>query len=299
MVINTRGEPSGEVDELSARKLEAFERIEDEFIASFMYVQDVHGQRRFTEFPLASIVRYLHALYICELKDLLLSILRTTGRYEGERCLRLLRGWQEGQTADVVKFIHRKLDHQPFAELSRQYEQAARLGESRAAQRLASGRLVLLNRNFTLSHALDAIFALEPEQLRAEVSALCEQLGHAPDAITRQIAELRTDRYSYAPTAPLARRNMLVMNRLGMRIIDTDGDRPGERTDRVERPTSPTPPTAEETIPGEMTLVSMNWTGTQRLGQALGKAETAEPPYPGPATPPDLTPSPSPAGEGS
>jgi hypothetical protein len=297
MVINTRGEPSGEVDELSARKLEAFERIEDTFIASFMYVQDVHGQRRFTEFPVASTVRYLHALYICELKDLLLSILRTTGRYEGERCLRLLRGWQEGQTADVVKFIHRKLDHQPFAELSRQYEQAVRLGESQAAHRLASGRRVLLNRNFTLSHALDAIFTLEPEQLRAEVSAVCEQLGHTPEAITHQIAELRSDLYSYAPTAPLARRNMLVMNRLGMRIIDTDGDRPGERTNRVERPILPTPPTAEETIFGEMTLVSMNWTGTQRLGLALGKAETAEPPYPGSAAQPPDTASAPPAAE--
>lgn len=287
MTINTWSGPSGEVDELSGRKLAAFERIEEEFLTSFMFVQDVHGQRRFTAFPVESTVRYLHALYICELKDLLLSILRTTGRYEGERCLRLLRGWQEGQTADVVKFIHRKLDHQPFAELSRQYEQAARLGSAQSANRLASGRLVLLNRNFTLSHALEAIFALEPEQLRVEVSALCEQLGHTPEAITRQIAELRTDLYSYAPSAPLARRNMLVMNRLGMRIIDADGDRPGERTNRVEPPISPTPPYAEETIPGEMTLVSMNWTGSRRLDRALSEAETAEPPYPGPATPPD------------
>lgn len=280
-IMNWSG-PSGEVDGLSARKLAAFERIEEEFLASFLFVQDVHGQRRFSSFPVASTVRYLHALYICELKDLLLSILRTTGRYEGERCLHLLRGWQEGQTADVVGFIHRKLDHLPFATVSRQVERAARLGDARTAQRLASGRLVLLNRNFTLSHALDAIFALEPEQLRVEVSALCEQLGHTPEAITRQIAELRSDLYSYAASAPLARRNMLVMNRLGMHIIDADGDRPGERTDRVAPPTSPSPPTAEETIRGETTLVSMNWSGAHRLERAVTTAETAEP-LPGPA----------------
>ncbi|HEY7850601.1 MAG TPA: hypothetical protein VIC27_11085 [Ktedonobacterales bacterium] len=290
MTINTRSGPSAEVDELTARKLAAFTRVEEEFAASFIFVQDVHGQRRFTSFPLASTVRYLHALYICEQKDLLLSILRTTGRYEGERCLQLLRGWQEGQTADVVAFIHRKLDHQPFADVSRQLEQAASVGDSRAARRLASGRIVLLNRNFTLSHALDAIFALEPERLRAEVSALCAQAGHTPDEVNRQIAELRSDIFTYAPTAPLARRNMLVMNRLGAHIVDAKGDRPGQRTDRVAAPATPAPPYAEETIPGEMTLVSLNWMGARRSvtapGYALGYApragEAAEP-LPGPA----------------
>ena len=123
MTINTWGGPSGEVDELSARKLTEFARIEDEFIASFLFVQEVHGQQRFASFPLAQTVRYLHALYTCELKDRLLSVLKNIERYEGERCLRLLRGWQEGQTAEVVAFIHSKLDNQPFGEVSRQIEQ--------------------------------------------------------------------------------------------------------------------------------------------------------------------------------
>lgn len=263
MTINTWSAPSGEVDELAARKLDAFARIEDDFFASFIFVQDVHGQRRFTSFPVADVVRYLHALYICERKDRLLSVLKNIERYEGERCLRLLRGWQEGQTADVVAFIHEKLDNQPFGEVSRRFEQAERMGDTQAARRLAAGRIVLLNRNFNLSHALDAIFSQEPDRLRAEVSANCAQLGYTPDDINRQIVELRTDLYSYAPSAPVARRNMLLMNRLGMRMVDAKGE-------RIAPSTTPAPPYAEELIPIETTLISLSWHGAPVAGPALG-----------------------------
>ncbi len=248
-------------DELAARKLAAFGRIEQEFIASFLFVQDVHGQRRFDTFPLADVVRYLLALALCERKDRLLSVLKNIERYDGARCLRLLRGWQQGETAAVVDFIHTKLDNQPFAEVSRQIEQAARTGDARMAHRLASGRIVLLNRNFNLSHALDAIFALEPEPLRAEVCALCERASATPEELTAQLAELESDLYAYAPSAALARRNMLVMNRLGMRMGNASGERPGERSWRVVASITPEPPWAEEAIPGEMTLTSLSWHG--------------------------------------
>ena len=261
MTTNMERIDSGDGDELSARKLAAFALIEEEFIASFLFVQDVHGQRRFAEFPLGEIVRYLLALVLCERKDRILSVLRNIERYEGVHCLRLLRGWQAGETAEVVAFIHRKLDNQPFAEVSRQIEQAERAGDVQMARRLTSGRIVLLNRNFNLSHALDAIFALEPEPLRAEVCALCERFGATPDALDQQLAALDSDLYAYAPSAQVAWRNMLVMNRLGIRMGENDGERPGERSDRVVASASPAPSWAEEPIPGESTLVSLSWHG--------------------------------------
>ena len=265
------------VDELTARKLADFARIEEEFLESFIFVQDVHGQRRFSSFPLEQVVRYLHALYICDLKDRLLSVYTNIMRYEGERCLRLLRGWQEGQTAAVIAFIHRKLDNLPFGEVSRQIERSANSGDAQTASRLAEGRVVLLNRNYNLSHALDAIIMPEPAQLRGEVLALCARLGHTPADLDRQIADLHSDVYSYAPSAPLARRNMLVMNSLGVRIANTRGARPSDRTDRVGRPTIPAPPYAEEVIPGAMTLVSLTWIGAERLAANLDAPMTPAP----------------------
>ncbi|MGH2502581.1 MAG: hypothetical protein ACRDID_08715, partial [Ktedonobacterales bacterium] len=267
------GQPAEErVDARSTRKLIEFARIEDEFIASFIFVQEVHGQRRFETFPLEHVVRYLHALYICELKDRLLSVMNAIDRYEGERCLRLLRGWQQGETAEVIAFIHRKLDNLPFGEVSRQIEQVARNGDAQTASRLAAGRVVLLNRNFNLSHALHAIITPEPEQLGAEVVALCAQLDHTPTALDQQIASLGTELYAYAPSAALARRNMLLMNRLGVQV-DGHGARPAtaravdsdERADPAAPAPRPAPPYAEEVIPGAMTLVSLNWIGVSKL----------------------------------
>ena len=56
------------------QKLEAFERLQSEFEASFHFVQEVHGQRRFSAFPVMETVHYLHALWVCECKDRLLSV---------------------------------------------------------------------------------------------------------------------------------------------------------------------------------------------------------------------------------
>ena len=84
---------------LVAEKLAAFERLQPEFEESFQYLQDMQGQQRFAEVPVASTVRYLHALWVCERKDYLLSVPRTMGRYEGRRALEVLRDWQAGETA--------------------------------------------------------------------------------------------------------------------------------------------------------------------------------------------------------
>jgi hypothetical protein len=73
-----------------AEKLATFEHLQPEFEASFRYIQDVQGQRRFPNFPIDAAVRYLHALWVCNCKDRLLSVPRTIERYEGERCLELL-----------------------------------------------------------------------------------------------------------------------------------------------------------------------------------------------------------------
>lgn len=298
MATNEWKEPTGRVSELTRRKLEAFALTEEDFVASFSFVQDVHGRRRFSSFPVANAVQYLHALYLCECKDRLLSVPKNNSqRYEGARCLELLRGWQAGHSADVIAFIHRKLDEQPFAELTRQIEAAGRTGDAPLAQRLVSGRTVLLNRNFNLSYAMDAMFALDPEPLRAEVRAACAHFGHTPDTIERQLAELQSDLYAYAPSAVLARRNMLVMNRLGPYVMDADGDLPGKRTAHVRPPASPEPPYAEAIIAGEMTLLSMRWNNPRHSDLAnpplqvdapdtLGRDQVAPPdatePMPGP-----------------
>ena len=262
--------------DLSHRKLEAFAEIEADFVASFTFVQEVHGQRRFEAFPVALSVRYLHALYICECKDRLLSVSAIGERNQGRHCLELLRDWQGGRAAEVVAFIHQQLDDQPFAEVTRQIEHATRIGDMARARRLTSGRAVLLNRNFTLSHALDALFTLSTEQLRTEARAASRRYGHTPKAIERQLDELRSELYAYAPSPQLARRNMLVMNRLAPRIMDAQGDHPGERTDRVAPPISPEPSYAEERIPGERTLLSLGWRTLPRLESAT-PAALAEP----------------------
>jgi hypothetical protein len=55
-----RGTLAGE--KLAEQKLAAFERLQPEFEASFRFIQEVHGQRRFATFPVAEMVHYLHAL---------------------------------------------------------------------------------------------------------------------------------------------------------------------------------------------------------------------------------------------
>jgi len=268
MVVHGGG-TTNEMDELARRKLSAFERIEADFKDSFVFVSDVHGQRRFADFPVASSVRYLHALWICECKDRLLNVPRSIRRYEGRRSLELLRDWQEGETAQVVAFLHAKLDTLPFAELTRQIQAAERSGNIALTTRLAHGRLILLNRSFNLAQALDAIFTPPVNMLLAQVRTVCAERGHAPEQLARQLAALDSPLYAHIRHAALARRNMLVMNTVGVTVTDNAADRPGQR-ERVRTPTAHSaPPYAEVSILGEMTLSSMASNNPQNLDLAM------------------------------
>jgi len=200
-------------ERLARQKLAAFERLQPEFEASFRFVQDVHGQRRFSAFPVIETIHYLHALWVCECKDRLLSIYRNIVRYEGHYCLDLLRRWQAGETPEVVAFLQRKLDGLPFAELTRQIREATTAGHAGDGllHRLVHGRLVLLNRGMNLMQALNAIFALSEDDLIRQVREACTHYGHHPGQIEQQLAEMGGPLYSYTPHQLLAQRNMLVM----------------------------------------------------------------------------------------
>ncbi len=69
------------MQELVKQKLKAFEQLQVEFETCFPFVQDVHGLKRFSAFPVADSVRYLHALWICECKDRLLSIYKAASAW--------------------------------------------------------------------------------------------------------------------------------------------------------------------------------------------------------------------------
>jgi len=245
------------MQDLIKQKLEAFEQLQPEFEECFRYVQDVHGQKRFATFSVADTAHYLHAFWICECKDRLLSIYKNIKRYEGQYCLELLGVWQEGDNTDVVAFLQRKLDMLPFADLTRQYHEALqRGGEFGLARRLAHGRLIMLNRGMNLMHALDAIFALPEDQLVKEVHVACERYGHQPSQIKHQLTEMESPLYSYVPHQMLANRNMVVMNKLGVDVMNKPTDQPGQRSWRVLEPTEPLSPFAEHIIAGYQELVS-------------------------------------------
>ena len=245
------------VQELVKQKVAAFEQLQPTFEQCFPFVQQVHGQQRFPAFPVASTVRYLHSLWICECKDRLLSIYKNIERYEGTYCLQLLLNWQEGNTADVVDFLQRKLDMMPFAELTRQIHDAEsrHIGDG-LAQRLIDGRNVLLNRGINLMRALDAIFAIPEEQLVGEVRAACAQYDHRPEQIELQLAELRTDLYAYMPSQLLAQRNIELMNKMGVHIMSKPSAQPGNRSWRVLEPSIPPGPFAEHVIDGYVELTA-------------------------------------------
>ncbi len=244
-------------EQLAKQKLAAFEQLQPECEASFRFVQEVHGQRLFPTFPVAEAVRYLHALWVCECKDRLLSIYKNIVRYEGQQCLTLLRHWQEGETAAVVAFLHRKLDGLPFAELTYQIQEASIIhADDGLIRRLVHGRLVLLNRGMNLMQALDAIFALAEDDLIREVQAACAHYGHHPSQIEQQLAAMGTVLYSYAPHHLLAQRNMLVMNKLGVNVMTLPTDLPGERSWKVAAPTEALRPFAEHVIAGYLELTS-------------------------------------------
>ncbi|MGH2494152.1 MAG: hypothetical protein ACRDIV_05550 [Ktedonobacteraceae bacterium] len=243
--------------ELVKQKLAAIEQLQPAFEECFPFVQQVHGQRRFATFSVDDTVRYLHALWVCECKDRLLSIYRNIERYEGVYCLHLLRNWQEGETADVVDFLQRKLDMMPFADLTRQIHEAkTHLKGDSLAHRLIDGCGILLNRGMNLMQMYDAIFALSEEQLFVEVRAACTRYGHIPEQIERQIAELRTDLYAYVPSQALAQLNMELMNKMGMSVMSRPSDQPGNRSWRVLEPTIPPVPFAEHVIDGYIELTA-------------------------------------------
>lgn len=242
---------------LAKQKLAAFEQLHPEFEASFHFIQDVHGQQRFAAFPVIETVHYLHALWVCEQKERLLSVHRDIGRYEGQQCLSLLLDWQAGDTAAVVAFLQRKLGRMPFADLTRQIQEATvgRQGDDGLLQRLVHGRLILLNRDMNLLQAFDAIFSLSASDLSSQVQAACAHYGHAPYQIEQHLAKMEEPLFSYAPHPLLAQQNMQVMNSLGMNLPT---DLPGERSWKVVTPTEPLRPFAETVIRGYLTLLSRN-----------------------------------------
>ncbi|TMF46777.1 MAG: hypothetical protein E6I32_11235 [Chloroflexi bacterium] len=247
------------IQELVNEKLATFERLQPEFEACFHFVQLVHGQQRFNKFPLVNAVRYLHSLWVCECKDRLLSIYRNIERYEGRYCLELLLRWQEGETADVVDFLNRKLDMLPFADLTRQISEALKSHKDDGlARRLIDGRGVLLNRGMNLMQALDGIFSLPEEKLISEVQLACAQYGHHPSQIERQLKEIDSQLYAYLPSRILAQRNIEVMNKMGVRVMSKPSDQPGERSWRVLEPTVPPGPFAEYVVEGYVELTSPN-----------------------------------------
>lgn len=253
-------------EKLAKQKLEAFERLQSEFEASFQFVQEVHGQRRFSTFPVMESVHYLHSLWICECKDRVLSIYKHIERFEGRYCLDLLRRWQKGDTADGVAFLHAKLDGFPFVELTQQimYARTTRSADDGLVRRLIHGRLTLLNRSMNLMQALEAIFALPEEDLTYEVRDACAIYGHSVNQIEQQLAEMDSPLYSYIPNRLLAQRNMLVMNKLGVNVMTLPTDRPGERTSKVAVSTEPFPSFAMHTIEGYLELVSPSHNNVMR-----------------------------------
>lgn len=277
--------PAAGVDELTARKLEAFDGLETEFEASFTTVQDMHGQRRFEAVSLDLIVGYLHALWVCECKDWLLSVPKTITRYQGGASLQMLLNWQRGDEASVMAFLERKLDGLSFAPLSRRVREAREAGDTSLTSRLAHGRMILLNRAHNLHAALDTIFTSPIEEATRAVGEIAKRLGHTPDDIQRQLAEFKTPLYSYVPHPALARRNMVVMNHLGVRIADSDQSRPGERTTRVEVSNLPLPPYAQHLIINQHILSSMADNNPRHLDLAMPLLDLTMPP-------PDLPPPP-------
>ncbi|HLZ24758.1 MAG TPA: hypothetical protein VKQ30_21780 [Ktedonobacterales bacterium] len=246
--------PTGERPPLITEKIAAFDAMRAEFESCFAYVVAMHGQKRFSEVTVGSTVLYLHALWICDCKDHLLSVPRTTGRYEGRRCLELLRDWQHGETAAVIWFLQQKLDLVDFAGLTRQRQEAIGAGKMALAERLSHGRAILMDRGSNLHTALEAIFALPDDELMHQVRAACVRYGHTPDEIPAQLAAYNNPTYSYVPHPHLAQHNMLVMNMLGVRVMADPADLPGHRTMAVEVPDLPAAPYAQEVIAAEMDL---------------------------------------------
>jgi hypothetical protein len=236
---------------LVEQKLAAFDQLQPEFERCFQFVQETHGQRRFPAFSIGNVVHYLHALWICECKDRLLSISHSFVRYEGSYCLNLLQNWQMGATSEVVAFLQRKLDGMPFAMLTKQIQQvrAVQPDNSALIERLEHGRRVLLNRVTNLLQAFETIFALAEPDLLQEVQEACSQYEHQPEQIKQQLAAMNGPLYASVPHQSLAQRNMLVMNKVGISAVAWPDDLPGKRSEKVAAPGEFSPAFAEQVIP--------------------------------------------------
>ncbi|HEV7129830.1 MAG TPA: hypothetical protein VGN32_20525 [Ktedonobacterales bacterium] len=240
------------VSALVAQKLHTFARLEPSFEAGFQFAQEIQGQRRFSGMPVRHIVYYLHALLVCALKDRLLGIPRAGDRYEGEECLRLMRQWQDGDSADVMALLERKLDGSSLADLTRTLELVSDAASAQErdgfARTLRRGRQVLLNRLANRLQAIDTLTGLSREDLIRQVRQACVHHGHTPAQIDRQLLELGTPLYQEMAHPALARRNMLVMARMGIQA--TDGRLPDREQD-MARPSAhvmPERPYAEQVI---------------------------------------------------
>jgi len=252
--------------ELVQHKLSAFASMQAEFEDCFHFQQDVHGEKRFSSFPVGRIVFYLHALWLCERKDRLLSVYKNIRRYDGVHCLQLLRDWQSGANAQVVAFLVQKLDRPSFADLTARIEEERReQGEESVAQRLEHGRLVLLHRAMNLMHALEAMFSLSEKDLLNEVRPACEQYGHTPALIEQQLAELHSPLYTYRPHRLLARCNMAVMNRIETTVSAHTANLPGERSARVRPSLQPRAPFADHVIAGYLPLLAPTHNNLRRV----------------------------------
>ena len=131
-------------------------------------------------------------------------------------------------------------------------------------RRLAHGRWVLLNRALNREHALQVIFMFSPDMLKRQVRTACAQYGHTVHEIEAQLASLHTPLYACIRHPALAERNMVLMNDLGVRLTSNIADRPGQRTSRIQAPTLPHQPYAEQVIGGATTLVS-RWSNNPAL----------------------------------
>ncbi len=244
-----------QIPALIKQKIAIFEHIQPEYEACFRFMQEVHGQERLASFSVAQVVYYLHALWLCECKDRLLSIYENMRRYEGHHCLDLLQIWQEGRSAEVVAFLTDKLNMLSFTAITTQFEEARNQpGDQTLAHRLEHGRLVLLTRGMNLLHALEAIFSLSADELVQQVRSACQEYHHTPAQIDVQRAELKTPLYAYRPHQLLAQQNMVAMNRLDVNVLAQSTDMPGERSWHAASPDEPLAPFAEQVISGYLEL---------------------------------------------
>jgi hypothetical protein len=245
-----------ELADLVAQKLKAFEEIQVEFETSFLFIVNVHGKQRFPALTVSDVVRYLHALWMTNKRTSLLSVSKSIKTYEGLLCLDLLQHWQQdGDTAQVVAFLYRKLDGVSCVEITRQIHEAEELHLAELqVQRLRHGREVLLNRSMNLTVMLDALFSLSEEALAKSVREACVLYGHLPEQIEQQRAAMQSPLYAYVPHQILAERNMRVMNTLGQAIVTDPADKPSQRAAWIQEPQVEASVWAETVIPGYQSL---------------------------------------------